>query len=194
MDPSRAVNKYKIQLPGLMPVYGTPALLYCGGWGRGGGAETTEGITRNVSKSGGTVNSHLSSWEGPRAPLFWLQLQAAFVLVLPNWSDLCIEFLSSSKFGKLTTGNIHENALSSRSPILEGRAESGPAQPVALVTLTSFEGQRRRGNLTEPQFSSPKNGDKSREPRASVPVCSDGGSFSHRAIKENLTCCRCLFK
>lgn len=72
-------------------------------------------------------------------------LQAAFFRSWssPNWSDLCIEFPLSSKFGKTrqqeTFMRMHFPPCVSH---LGRRAESGPAQPVALVTLTSSEGQR----------------------------------------------------
>ena len=60
----------------------------------------------------------------------------------PNWSDLCIEFPLSSKFGKTRQQEpfkrMHFPPYVSR---LGRRAESGPGQPVAPVTLTSFEGQ-----------------------------------------------------
>ena len=77
--------KYEIPLPGsCLCMEPSPAAL----WGVGAGAEcaeTTAGITRNVSKSGGTVNSHLSPGRVLDDFPISVTLQAAFfVLVLPK--------------------------------------------------------------------------------------------------------------
>ena len=137
--------KYEIQLPGFILVYGSylcmepsPAAL------QGMGAvcvlcvcvcvecaETTVGITRNVSKSDGTVNSHLSPGRVLDDLPILATSQAAFFLSWssPNWSDLFIEFPLSSKFGKTWQQEpIQENALSSL-PLLGG------GQNQALLSL-----------------------------------------------------------
>lgn len=86
VDPSRAVgsNTRFSSQGSCLCMEPSPAAL----WGVGKGAEcaeTTVGITRNVSKSGGTVNSHMSPGRVlDDFPISVTPQAAFFVLVLPK--------------------------------------------------------------------------------------------------------------
>lgn len=142
--------KYEIQLPGFILVYGTQP---CCTAGDGGGvyvcvcvecAETTVGITRNVSKSDGTVNSHLSPGRVlDDLPILVTSQAAFFCLGPPQIGVICsLSFLFPANLVKLGSRNpfkrMHFPPCLS---CLRRRAESGPVQPVAPVNLPSFEGK-----------------------------------------------------
>lgn len=103
VDPSRAVGsntRFSSQVSCLC-MEPSPAVL----WWMGAGAEcaeTTEGITRNVSKSGGTVNSHLSPGRVLDDPHFGYAAGCFFCLGPPQIGVICaLSFLFPANLVKL---------------------------------------------------------------------------------------------
>ena len=127
-----------------------PALLHCRGWGRGvcvcvcRVCRDHSGDHRNVSKSDGTVNSHLSPGRVlDDLPILVTSQAAFFCLGPPQIGVICsLSFLFPANLVKLGSRNpfkrMHFPPCLS---CLRRRAESGPVQPVAPVNLPSFEGK-----------------------------------------------------
>ena len=145
--------KYEIQLPGFILVYGSylcmepsPAAL------QGMGAvcvlcvcvcvecaETTVGITRNVSKSDGTVNSHLSPGRVlDDLPILATSQAAFFCLGPPQIGVICsLSFLFPANLVKLGSRNPFKRmhfppCLSWEEGRIRPCSACGPSEPALL--------------------------------------------------------------